>query len=267
MFGNILLALLTSKLLLINFSNAKLDAEKIVGGFRVRNQSSVSYQISLQYRQGHFCGGSFIRTNVVLCAAHCVYNRSVSDFEIRAGSLQRNSGGKIIKVSNIIMHESYNPNNFDYDYSLVFLEDYDSSGLIMSIIQLPSSESDIVPDNTTLFVSGWGDTQNFFENPRNLRAVYVPKFPDNTCNDTRHYNGRITDRMICAGFETGRKDSCQGDSGGPLVKQAATSDGLPIQYGVVSWGFGCAVPMRPGIYSKISAVLDWIDSTINAEGF
>lgn len=240
------------------------NIEKIVGGFRVTNQSSVSYQISLQYKGGHFCGGSFIRTDVILCAAHCVYNRNVSDFAVRAGTLVRDRGGVIINVLNIIIHESYDPNSFDYDYSLIFLDKYDTTRLMMGIIQLPSSSSDVVPDNTTLFVFGWGDTFNFFENQRYLRAVYVPKFPDGTCNDTTHYDGKITERMICAGFEGGRKDSCQGDSGGPLVQQQS-SGGLPVQYGVVSWGFGCAQPKRPGIYSKVSSVLDWIDNKINDE--
>lgn len=241
------------------------DVEKIVGGFRVTNQSSVSYQISLQYKGGHFCAGSFIRSNVVLCAAHCVYNRNMGDFAVRAGSLVPDRGGTIIDILNITMHENYNPATFDYDYSLLFLDEYASSNLKMSIIQLPSSATDVVPDNATLFVSGWGSTHNVFENPRYLRAVYVPKFPDGICNDTTHYNGRITERMICVGYEKGRKDSCQGDSGGPLVKQKATSDGLPVQYGIVSWGYGCAQARRPGIYSKISSVLDWIEKNINSE--
>lgn len=260
----IIFTLIVSRLAVTKSSD---DVEKIVGGFRVTNQSSVSYQISLQYRGEHFCGGSFIKDNVVLCAAHCVYNRNISDFDVRAGSLVQDRGGVIIDVLNIIIHESYNPNTFDFDYSLIFLDNYDSSNLKMSIVQMPSSTSDIVADNTNLFVSGWGDTYNIFQNPRYLRAVYVPKFSDETCNDTTHYDGRISDRMICAGYEGGRKDSCQGDSGGPLVKQQATSDGLPIQYGVVSWGFGCAQPRRPGVYSKVSSVLDWITENINSENY
>jgi len=43
----------------------------------------------------------------------------------------------------------------------------------------------------------------------------------------------------------------QGDDGGPLV----ASEKL---VGIYSWGFGCGRPQYPGIYTKVSAVCDWI---------
>lgn len=57
--------------------------------------------------------------------------------------------------------------------------------------------------------------------------------------------------MICASAPG--KDSCQGDSGGPLIDRRTKT-----QVGVVSWGFGCADPRYPGVYSNIAKELAWI---------
>ena len=57
-------------------------------------------------------------------------------------------------------------------------------------------------------------------------------------------------------------DACNGDDGGPLV----CNDGndKAVIFGVVSKhvGVGCADPNYPGIYSKVSFVLDWIKSNM-----
>ena len=64
---------------------------------------------------------------------------------------------------------------------------------------------------------------------------------------------------LCAGFETGGKDSCIEDSGGPLmVKQ----DGRLVVVGLVSAGVGCGLPKMPGIYTRISSYIYWIKSVL-----
>lgn len=47
----------------------------------------------------------------------------------------------------------------------------------------------------------------------------------------------------------------QGDSGGPLVTSQSY---LWWLVGDTSWGQGCAIRNRPGVYGNVTLFLDWI---------
>ena len=106
-------------------------------------------------------------------------------------------------------------------------------------------------------VIGWGAIREGGRASDVLLEVDVPLITNDKCST--QYGGGITDSMLCAGYDAGGKDSCQGDSGGPLFVEVGAS---PVLVGVVSWGEGCARANKPGVYARVSALYDFISSTI-----
>lgn len=107
----------------------------------------------------------------------------------------------------------------------------------------------------TATVMGWGATTNQSGTNR-LREVNVPLATQSACE--RSYPGQIYPEMLCAGYTQGGKDSCQGDSGGPLIMANSR-----VQVGIVSWGDGCGVPGKFGVYANVAVLSDWIQNQIN----
>ena len=49
----------------------------------------------------------------------------------------------------------------------------------------------------------------------------------------------------------------QGDSGGPAQTEV---NGKWTLVGITSWGDGCGDPNSPGVYTKVSNYITWIDN-------
>ena len=84
-----------------------------------------------------------------------------------------------------------------------------------------------------------------------MLQVTVPIVDRKICAAAYSFLNDITLRMICAGLDKGGKDACQGDSGGPLTANK-------LLYGIVSWGYGCAKPKYPGVYTNVAELRPWI---------
>ena len=238
----------------------ELPQPMIVGGEEVSPacpNCKYDFMVSLQSTGGwggHFCGGSLVREDWVVTAAHCVEGDSPNSIQVKIGlhNVNGTTGSVTRNVSEIIIHPQYSSWSLDNDYALLRLS---SPITNFEPIQLITDTAhDEEPIMST--VMGWGATQSGGWSSSLLLEVDVPI--DNSCGN--YSNSSITNNMVCAGDSNGGEDSCQGDSGGPLIM--TNSDGEYELIGIVSWGYGCAEAGYPGVYSKVWSKLDWFFSYI-----
>ena len=208
-----------------------LPAPMIVGGEEVDPacpNCKYEFMVSLQ-QGGHFCGGSLVREDWVVTAAHCVQGESPSGILVKIGmhNINGTTGSETRYVDQIIVHPQYSGNSLNNDYALIHLTEPSS----FEPIQLVTSDShDDEPVMSTTM--GWGATQSGGWGSSILLEVDVPI--DDSCGS--YSNSEITNQMVCAGDGNGGEDSCQGDSGGPLIM--TNDEGEYELIGIVSWGYG-----------------------------
>lgn len=232
--------------------------EKIVGG-KPAKPGDYPYFVGMGG-----CGGALVAPDVVLTARHCGSYKGrviiIGAYE-RGGSL---AGGAQKRTCKEWVKDPSDSNSvLASDFALCKLDkpvEIDESKIRLELnaaISVPEEGDD-------LKVVGLGRTSSGGSTPDTLRHVEVPYVTNQKCNEKNLYNGQISEKMLCAGFLEGGKDSCQGDSGGPIVKRTVNGDGIAVHthVGVVSWGSGCAQPNKPGVYARTSERFDWIKKTM-----
>nr|CAD7195777.1 unnamed protein product [Timema douglasi] len=226
-----------------------LPSGKIIGG-SVAAITNFPYQLSLQDWNAHICGAAIISESWAVTAAHCFLNLPVP--KVRSGTATRGVGGTVHNVANYIIHENFNQNNFDNDIALLQVDTPFQFSDSVQPISLPA-QGEATPVGTQAVVSGWGVTVNGgTEYSSDLLYITVNIYSDSDCNDKYYADyGGLFVGDFCAGHAEGGIDACQGDSGGPLA-----AGGKLV--GIVSWGDQCALPDRPGVYTRVSYYRDWI---------
>lgn len=235
---------------------AELFRPRIVGGMP-SGVNDNPFQIALLQRNNannqaaQFCGGSLVRDNFVVTAAHCSDFVTANQVQVLTGARRLDGTGTRRNIRRIVIHPQWNAQTFDHDVAVWELE---TAAVGSPLTTLATADGGV---GAPMLATGWGALGEGMGGSIDLRSVTVPLVDRNNCNDANSYNGQITDRMLCAGRDTGGIDTCQGDSGGPL-----TAGG--VLTGVTSWGNGCARANLFGVYTRVSnpVISNFIQTTI-----
>ncbi|XP_071556851.1 modular serine protease [Temnothorax nylanderi] len=261
----------------------------VVGGFRP-NITEFPWHASM-YRdepgepKKYFCGASIIQENLLITAAHCVYDETnrqpinANKIYILAGNLFRDYNNpfhdpNLIKrnqVKRIYIARDYLGFIGNYLWDIAVLELVTpfvlSSYLVPACIDTLSYGSVLEP-GTLGKVAGFGRTATG-ESSAVLQALTVPVISVSQCRSaSQSVNTEqfITNDKFCAGYTNG-SSVCDGDSGGGLVFK--TND-LWYLRGIVSVSLGT---IKEGgsfhcnhnlysLYTEISRHISWVQDVI-----
>ncbi|CAN2388601.1 Fibronectin type I domain, partial [Pristimantis euphronides] len=218
------------------------------------------------YIENVFCAGTLILPCWVVSAAHCfAQSPRKSSIRVVLGQQIFNKTTDVtqtFEVDRYIFYPEYSvfkPN--EHDIVLIKLKRTDGHCAkrtpFVQMICLPQ-DGITFKEGDKCDIAGWGrinEDDTVYEPV--LQEAIVPIVSFNKCSSPEVYGFELSENMICAGYFDCDIDACQGDSGGPLACQ---QDKISYLYGIISWGDGCGRLNKPGVYTKVSNYVQWINN-------
>ena len=223
---------------------------RIVGG---QLADPNEYAAFVHGTNGELCGGSLIHPDVALSAAHCAAAFGGDYLILGSNNVYGLDGAPLIPIASVYPHPAYTPGTEENDIMLIKL-----GQPVLSVPVIPLNDDPSLPvEGQILRVMGFGRVVENGDISEELLEVDLEFVSMPTCQQQLPELVFEQSHICAGGSELGGKDSCEGDSGSPLL-DAETG----VQFGLVTFGVGCARANTPGVYTNVQYYLDWIQEFI-----
>ncbi|KAG6452931.1 hypothetical protein O3G_MSEX007879 [Manduca sexta] len=231
------------------------------------------FMASVQFFQKFQCGGSIIKSDLIISAASCLqlawnnrfFRENPSFLSVRVGSNYYATGGENIPVQEVYFHPDYNPKNLRNNLCLMRLVrriKFRRRGRRVKKINIDRKASPLPETTDGITIVGWGakGSSNIIGDlwANRLSFSVLDFYPLRECRDI-YSSEYVTRKNFCAGFFSKGGGACNRDVGGPGIVNGRLA-------GVISFGSPvCGAPDAPTVFTKVGYYADWIDEIMDQD--